>query len=84
MVAAATAGGIFAGLASVTPGGTMFVGLWYPIAVAVMSLIIGGLWIRETKDVRIWDEVGGEEPVERTRTTTRSEDARTGGGVLAR
>jgi MFS family permease len=81
MVAAATAGGMFAGLASVTPGGTMFVGLWYPIAVAVMSLIIGGLWIRETKDVRIWDEVGGEEPVERTRTTTTSEDARRGGAL---
>ena len=59
MVAAATAGGMFAGLATVTPGGATFVGLWYPIAVAVMSLIIGGLWIRETKDTRIWDEVGG-------------------------
>jgi MFS family permease len=59
MTAAAVAGGMFAGLASVTPGGATFVGLWYPIAVAVMSLVIGGLFIRETKDIRIWDEVGG-------------------------
>ena len=70
MVASATAGGMFAGLAAVTPGGAAFVGLWYPIAVAVMSLIIGGLWIRETKDTRIWDEVGGYQEVG---TTTAAE-----------
>ena len=52
MTASAVAGGMFAGLASVTPGGTAFVGLWYPIVVALMSLVIGGLYIRETKDVR--------------------------------
>ena len=47
-----------------------------------MSLIIGGLWIRETKDVRIWDEVGGEhEQVKRERTRTTGEDARTGGAL---
>ena len=55
---------MFAGLASVTPGGAPFVGLWYPIVVAVMSLIIGGIWIRETKDIRIWDEVGGDNVAE--------------------
>ncbi len=82
MVAAATAGGMFAGLAAITPGGATFVGLWYPIAVAVMSLIIGGLWIRETKDTRIWDEVGGyQEQAEAKKTTTTPEDARRGGAL---
>jgi hypothetical protein len=61
VVTAAGAGGALAGLAAITPGGATFAGLWYPIVVAVMSVIIGGLWIRETKDVRIWDEVGGHD-----------------------
>ena len=79
MVAAATAGGMFAGLAAITPGGATFVGLWYPIAVAVMSLIIGGLWIRETKDTRIWDEVGGRD--EQTRAPAPPETAAQGGSL---
>ncbi|MEP6469162.1 MAG: MFS transporter [Chloroflexota bacterium] len=61
VVAAAGTGGLLAGLAAITPGGATFAGLWYPIAVAIMSVIIGGLYIRETKDVRIWDEVGGDD-----------------------
>jgi MFS family permease len=79
MVAAAAAGGVFAGLASVTPGGAPFVGLWYPILVSIMSLIIGGLWIRETKDVRIWDEVGGRD--DQVTPTTTTEDAKVGGAL---
>jgi MFS family permease len=35
----------------------IYAGLAYPIAVALMSLVIGGLFLRETKDHRIWDEV---------------------------
>jgi MFS family permease len=77
MVASAAAGGVFAGLAGITPGGGIFVGLWYPIAIAIMSLIIGGLWIRETKDVRIWDEVGGRD--EQARAPARPERAAEGG-----
>ena len=66
IVAAAATGGALAWLGSVTPGGATFAGLWYPIVVALMSVVIGGLWIRETRNVRIWDEVGGleEEPAE--------------------
>ena len=81
MVASAAAGGLFAGLAAITPGGTTFVGLWYPIAVAVMSLVIGGLWIRETKDVRIWDEVGGHH--DDVQAPRRADDAAAAGGTLA-
>lgn len=33
--------------------GNMYYGLWYPIAVAVMTLVIGTLFLRETKDVDI-------------------------------
>jgi MFS family permease len=66
VVAAAGTGGLLAGLATITPGGATFAGIWYPIIVALMSVVIGGLYIRETKDVRIWDEVGGDD---RTRAT---------------
>jgi MFS family permease len=40
--------------------GNLYAGLIYPIVVATMTLVIGGLYIRETRHVRIWDEVGGE------------------------
>ncbi len=36
-------------------------GLAYPIIVALMTAFIGWRFVRETKDVRIWDEVGGEQ-----------------------
>jgi MFS family permease len=44
--------------------GNLLASLVYPIAVALMTLVVGGLFIRETRHIRIWDEVGGEaEPV---------------------
>jgi MFS family permease len=33
--------------------GDIYYGLWYPIVVALMSLVIGSLFLRETKDVDI-------------------------------
>jgi hypothetical protein len=39
----------------VTVTGNMFAGLIYPIAVAVMTFIIGSIYLRETKDVKLWD-----------------------------
>ncbi|NOT88015.1 MAG: MFS transporter [Lysobacter sp.] len=33
--------------------GNIFSGLWYPIGVALMTLVIGSLFLRETKDVDI-------------------------------
>jgi len=44
-----------------TATGNLYAGLIYPIAIALMTVVIGGLWIRESRHVRIWDEVGGEE-----------------------
>jgi MFS family permease len=40
--------------------GNLYAGLIYPIAVALITVVVGGLFIRETRQVRIWDEVGGE------------------------
>jgi hypothetical protein len=33
--------------------GNIYSGLWYPVVVATMTLIIGTLFVRETKDVDI-------------------------------
>jgi len=40
--------------------GNLYAGLIYPIVVAIVTVIIGGLFIRESRQVKIWDEVGGE------------------------
>ena len=40
--------------------GNLYAGLIYPITVALITVVVGGLFIRETRHVRIWDEVGGE------------------------
>jgi len=50
---------IAAGLLSAT--GNLYAGLIYPIVVALITVVVGGLYIRESRHVRIWDEVGGEE-----------------------
>ncbi|MFO0998322.1 MAG: MFS transporter [Alphaproteobacteria bacterium] len=39
--------------AMVASAGNIYHGLWYPIGVAVMSLVIGTLFLRETKDHKI-------------------------------
>ncbi len=40
--------------AMVAQNGNMYYGLWYPIIIAGMSLVIGMLFLRETKDVDIY------------------------------
>ena len=37
--------------------GHIYAGLWYPIGVAAITFVVGSLFLRESKDVRIWDEV---------------------------
>ena len=39
--------------------GNLYAGLAYPIVVALITVVIGGLFIRESRHVKIWDEVGG-------------------------
>ncbi|HEX8252336.1 MAG TPA: MFS transporter [Thermoanaerobaculia bacterium] len=41
----------------VTRTGNIYAGLYYPIAVALMTFVIGSIFLKESKDVRIWDEV---------------------------
>jgi len=40
--------------ALVAQNGNIYHGLWYPIIIAVMTLVIGVLFVRETKDVDIY------------------------------
>jgi MFS family permease len=37
--------------------GNRYAGLWFPIAVAATTFVVGGLLLKETKDRQIWDEV---------------------------
>jgi hypothetical protein len=46
--------------ALLTATGNIYAGLIYPITVAVITVIVGGLFIRESRLVKIWDEVGGQ------------------------
>jgi MFS family permease len=41
--------------------GNIYLGLAYVIVVAIMSVILGTLFLREPKNVKIWSEVGGDE-----------------------
>jgi len=34
--------------------GNMYNGLWYPIIIALMTLVVGVLFVKETKDVDIY------------------------------
>ena len=45
--------------AIVAATGSIYSGLWYPIAVAVITLVIGMLFVHETKDVDIQHETLG-------------------------
>jgi hypothetical protein len=80
ITAAAVAGGGLAWLGNVTPGGSVFAGLWYPIIVALVTVVIGVIAIPETKDVRIWDEVGGHQD---DLPAARHEEAAPPDGALA-
>jgi MFS family permease len=46
------------GLAIVAETGNIYAGLYYPIAVAAVTAVVGTLLLRETHHVRIWHEVG--------------------------
>jgi MFS family permease len=46
--------------AIVAATGNIYAGLIWPIAVALMTFVVGMIFVKETKDVKIWDEVGGE------------------------
>jgi hypothetical protein len=45
------------GLYVVSATGNIYAGLYYPIVVAGITFVVGSLLLRETRDVRIWEEV---------------------------
>jgi sugar phosphate permease len=47
--------------AIVAATGNIYAGLAYPIIVALITAVVGTLFIRETFRRRIWDEVGGRD-----------------------
>lgn len=50
-------------LLATTFAGIPLIGLAYPVAVAAVGVVVGGLGVREhTHRVKIWDEVGGGAP----------------------
>ena len=42
---------VIAGLAVVAATGDMYFGLWYPVAIALLTFVVGSLFLHETKDV---------------------------------
>ena len=51
------------------PNGNIYLGLGYVMTVAIMTVILGTLFLKEPKNVKIWSEVGGEEPGMMTEAT---------------
>ncbi len=47
------------GLSLCAATGNILAGLYYPMAVASMTFIVGSLLLKETHGHKIWDEVGG-------------------------
>jgi len=53
------------GLSTIAATGNIYAGLWYPVIVAGITFVVGTLLLRETKQVKIWDEL-----VEKRRSET--------------
>ncbi|MBA2260725.1 MAG: MFS transporter [Acidobacteria bacterium] len=47
------------GLSVIAKTGNIYAGLYYPIAVAGLTFVVGSLLLKETHSVLIWDEVQG-------------------------
>ena len=45
------------GLATIAATGNIYAGLYYPMAVAAMTFVVGSIALRETHGTKIWDEV---------------------------
>ena len=48
------------GLTIVARTGNIYAGLYYPIAVALVTFVVGSLLLKETHSVLIWSEVGAD------------------------
>jgi MFS family permease len=52
------------GLSAIAATGNIYAGLWYPVIVAGITFIVGTLLLRETQQVKIWDEVAEKRRLE--------------------
>jgi hypothetical protein len=48
------------GLSVVAATGSIYAGLYYPIGVALISFVVGSLFLKETRHVKIWYEAEGD------------------------
>ena len=46
------------GLSLCAATGDIYAGLYYPLAVCAITLVVGSVFLKETHATRIWDEVG--------------------------
>jgi len=49
------------GLSVMAATGNIYAGLWYPVIVAGITFVVGTILLRETRHVRIWDELAAEQ-----------------------
>jgi hypothetical protein len=49
-------------MAVVARTGNIYAGLYYPIAVAAITFVVGSLLLKETKSVLIWKEIETARP----------------------
>jgi ATP/ADP translocase len=45
--------------AVVAKTGNIYAGLIYPISVALLTFVVGSIYLKESHTMKIWDEVGG-------------------------
>jgi hypothetical protein len=45
------------GLSTIAATGNIYSGLYYPMAVATLTFVVGSIALRETHGSKIWDEV---------------------------
>ena len=55
------------GLSVIAQTGDIYAGLYYPMIVAGITFIVGSLLLRESRDVKIWEEVGAKSEQTRPR-----------------
>src|SRR5262245_12295115 len=45
------------GISTIAATGNIYAGLWYPVVVAGITFVVGTLLMRETQQIKIWDEL---------------------------
>jgi MFS family permease len=45
------------GLSVIASTGNIYAGLYYPMIIATITFIVGSIFLRESRDVKIWEEV---------------------------